>query len=256
MTVLWYVEFSYYSWPENSPWGSSAWDSHMGLPDFSVMGAYEITLVVLEILIPVIFFVIVLFFAEFDLKWMTVPLLIPVVWQTLQFIHFWKLDVDYLSRNPFSFIAPFAALILLALTFTGVIPTKIPGLVLCGAAVIAPLVLTLLGEGEFVNYYGDYGVTAYRWSHYLYYALYFLALGALLAQIRRPKPEEADGTETAAPTPVPAETDPDTVCEELPGDPDPRIYPKDDLDPEEPTESAPETEEPPADEDGGSLSQS
>ena len=101
---------------------------------------------------------------------------------------------------------------------------------LCGAAVAGPLLLTLLKIGEFSQtVYND--MTLYYWSDYLYYALYYIALGALTVKMRwrTPVSEASElsamlaAEESADPEPFEDGedvllSDPDDAPEDLPPD--------------------------------------
>lgn len=186
MAVLWYL-FFYFS---NGKWG-------FDLNTFSFEGleSVQIYLSVMTLVIPVLFFICVLFLAELDLKWMILSLLAPVVYQVSLFIIYLKQDFsEYIFENPVKFVAPFLALILFIFTVEKVIPTKWVFVGFCGAAVLLPLILTFCGIGEFTYSYQSYAedyslvtVTAYLWSELISYALYYVALAALVIQMRPPR---------------------------------------------------------------------
>lgn len=187
MAVLWYTYFGF---------GAGEWHFQMKSFSFSEMTGAEIYFTVLSLLIPVVFFIGVLFLAEIDLRWMIPVLLLPIVNQISLFV-FHAISgnpqymFDYPLYSPIQFAAPFLALILFVLTVEKIIPTKWVFVGFCGVAILLPLILTLCGVGDF--FYFDPTVsytpiaTAYLWSDYLSFALYYLGLGALALQMRPPK---------------------------------------------------------------------
>ncbi len=188
MAVLWYMSFVF---------TNGEWHFQMNPLSFSEMTGADLYFTVLSLLIPVIFFIGALFLAEIDLRWMILVLLIPIVNQISVFVSYsivygvqYMFDYPLLTA-PVQFVAPFLALILFALTIEKVIPTKWVFVGFCGVAILLPLILTLCGVGDF--FYFDPTVsytpiaTAYLWSDYLSFALYYLGLGALALQMRPPK---------------------------------------------------------------------
>lgn len=186
MAVLWYLYF-YFSQGE--------WSLQMTSLSFAEMSGMEIYLTVLELAIPVLFFVGVLFLAEYSLRWMVLAMLPAVVQQVSLFVFYFLQDnSEYIFQNPIHFAAPFLALILFVLTVERVIPTKWVFVGFCGVAILLPLILTFCRIGEFTftqqSYDANYqlvDVTAYFWSDYLAFALYYLGLGALAVQMRFPR---------------------------------------------------------------------
>lgn len=189
MAVLWYLYFYF---------GQGKWTADMNTFSFSEMAGQELYLTLLSLLAPVLFFVAVLFLAEKDPRLVLLGMIGPIVQQLSLFIvYFTQNSPDYLFNSPIQFIAPFAALILFALTVEKVIPSKWIFVGFCGLAVILPLVLTLCGIGEFTvtqeGYDADYNVvryTYYFWSDYLAYAFYYVGLAALTVQMRAPRKED------------------------------------------------------------------
>ena len=196
MAVLWYAFFYF---------GNGKWTFDLNAFSFSEMSGTEIYLTVMMLVVPVLFFVGVLFLAEYDLRWMLVALLAPVAFQISLFVFYAKAnDFQYIFENPIQFIAPFLGLILLALTLEKVLPTKWIFVGFCGIAVLLPLILTLCGIGEFTLQYETYDaeynpvtISYYLWSDYLSYALYYLGLGALALQMHPPKPEDPTALDAA-----------------------------------------------------------
>lgn len=198
MAVLWYMLFYFYD---------GKWSFRMSSLSFSEMGGTEIYFTVVTLLIPIAFFLAVLFLAEVDLRWMVAALLLPIVHQASSFVsHVAENQPEYLLENPLSFTAPFLALILWVLTVEKVLPCKWIFVGFCGAAVLLPLILTFCGVGEFSFiqqiYDAEYNtitVKGYLWSDYLSFALYYVGLGALAVQMRAPTEEElAEKTEVTA----------------------------------------------------------
>lgn len=186
MAVLWYLFFYF---------ADGKWTFDMNTFSFSEMSGTDIYFTVMTLVIPVLFFIGVLFLAEIDLRWMILSLLAPIVYQISLFILYFKEDTpEYIFENPIKFAAPFLALILLVLTLEKIIPTKWVFVGFCGVAVLLPLILTLCGVGEFTfsqqTYDAEYNIVTsngYLWSEYLSFALYYLGLGALALQMRPPR---------------------------------------------------------------------
>ncbi len=177
MALLWY--FSFY-------FGAGEWTSEMNSFSFEGLSGMQIYLTVLNLVIPILYFVCVLFLAEVDLKWMLPALLAPIVQQISMFIlYYTQNSADYIFVYPVRFIIPFVALILFVLTVEKIIPTKWIFVAFCGLALAVPLVLTFCKIGEFTYTAGD--VTYYFWSEYLAYALTYLGLSALAIQMRPPR---------------------------------------------------------------------
>lgn len=189
MAVLWYLYFYF---------GQGKWTADMNTFSFSEMAGQELYLTLLSLIVPVLFFVAVLFLAEKDPRLVLVGMIGPIVQQMSLFIVYFKENSpDYLFDAPIQFIAPFAALILFALTVEKVIPSKWIFVGFCGIAVLLPLILTLCGVGEFTvtqeGYDADYNVvqyTYYFWSDYLAFAFYYVGLAALAVQMRAPRKED------------------------------------------------------------------
>lgn len=189
MAVLWYMFFYFYN---------GKWSFQMSSFSFSEMGGTEIYFTIVTLLIPVAFFLTVLFLAEVNLRWMVLALLIPIVHQISSFVLcMMENQPEYLFENIISFAVPFLALILWVLTVEKVLPNKWIFVGFCGVAVLLPLILTLCGVGEFTfvqqTYDVDYNVvtlTGYLWSDYLAFALYYVGFGALAIQMRTPTAEE------------------------------------------------------------------
>lgn len=196
MCVLWYVYFYFLSFdPEGFYATYTGWEHGINPVDFSSLTAFGAILRVAQIVIPIVFFVGVLFLAEVDLRWMAIPMVLPVGYQIASFVQDAVVNATngsaegYLFEHPFAFCAPFVVAVLFLLTVTGVIPTKIPVIAVCAAAVVVPTVLTFLGKGEFTldDGYGDVG---YYWSDLLTFALYYVGVGALAIRMRKPRPED------------------------------------------------------------------
>ncbi len=189
MAVLWYLYFYF---------GQGKWTADMNTFSFSEMEGQELYLTLLSLIVPVLFFIAVLFLAEKDPRLVLVGMIGPIVQQMSLFIVYFKDNSpDYFFGAPIQFIAPFAALILFALTVEKILPSKWIFVGFCGLAVLLPLVLTLCGVGEFTvtqqGYDADYNVvqyTYYFWSDYLAYAFYYVGLAALVVQMRPPRKED------------------------------------------------------------------
>ncbi len=189
MVVLWYMFFYFLD---------GKWSFTMNSLSFADLSGSDIYFTVLSLLIPVIFFIGVLFLAEIHVRWMIPVLLIPVIEEISVFLfYFIANEPEYIFLSPIQFFAPFLALILFALTVEGIIPTKWVFVGFCGAAILLPLILTFCGAGEFVfsqqTYDAEYNpitVSGYLWSNYLSFALYYVGLGALGVQMRFPKESE------------------------------------------------------------------
>lgn len=194
MAVLWYMFFYFYN---------GKWSFQMSSLSFSEMGGTEIYFTVVTLLIPVTFFLTVLFLAEVDLRWMMVAFLIPIAHQVSSFVLcMMENQPEYLFDNIISFAVPFLALILWVLTVEKVLPNKWIFVGFCGVAVLLPLILTLCGVGEFTfaqqTYDVNYNVVTlrgYLWSDYLSFALYYVGFGALALQMRAPTEEESAAKE-------------------------------------------------------------
>lgn len=185
MVVLWYLFFFF---------SDGKWVMDINTVSFSDLSATELYFTVLEILVPILFFLCVLFLAELDLKWMLLSMLAFVVEQLSFYVYYFKDSPEYIFKNPIRFAAPFVVLILFVLTIERVIPTKWVFVGFCSGAVLLPLVLTLCGVGEFTYSYKDYGadytivsITTYLWSELISYGLYYVALAALSLQMRPPR---------------------------------------------------------------------
>ncbi len=203
MAVLWYTYFGF---------GAGKWHFQMKSFSFSEMTGAEIYFTALSLLIPVVFFIGVLFLAEIDLRWMIPVLLLPIVNQISIFVARAIVNdplfrFDYPLRAPFQFAAPFLALILFVLTVEKILPTKWIFVGFCGIAVLLPLILTLCNRGEFFDPLVSYTPLAHLWSDYLSFALYYLGLGALAIQMRPPKELEL--------TPVTEEEPAEETAEEI-----------------------------------------
>ncbi len=177
MALLWY--FSFY-------FGQGKWTTEMNTFDFEGLSGGQIYLTVLNLVLPIVYFVCVLFLAEIDLKWMLPALLAPIVQQVSLFIWWYAQgSVDYIFVYPFRFVVPFAAVILFVLTVEKLLPNKWFFVGFCGIAIVVPLILTFCKIGEFTYTSGT--TTFYLWSEYLTYALTYLGLGALVLQMRAPR---------------------------------------------------------------------
>ncbi len=216
MAVLWYMFFYFYN---------GKWSFQMSSLSFSEMGGTEIYFIIVTLLIPVAFFLTVLFLAEVDLRWMMVAFLIPVIHQSSSFVLcMMENQPEYLFENIISFAAPFLALILWVLTLEKILPNKWIFVGFCGVAVLLPLVLTLCGVGEFTftqqTYDVNYNVvtlTGYLWSDYLSFAVYYVGFGALALQMRAPTEEEsAEKEETEESSRETAEESQDDVVDAEP----------------------------------------
>jgi hypothetical protein len=196
MAVLWYMFFYFYN---------GKWSFQMSSLSFSEMGGTEIYFTIVTLLIPVAFFLTVLFLAEVNLRWMVLALLIPIVHQISSFVLcMMENQPEYLFENIISFSVPFLALILWVLTVEKVLSNKWIFVGFCGVAVLLPLILTLCGVGEYTfvqqTYDVDYNVvtlTGYLWSDYLAFALYYVGFGALAIQMRTPTAEELAAEESS-----------------------------------------------------------
>ena len=183
MAVLWYMFFYFLN---------GSWSFNMNALSFGEMTGSEIYFTVMSLLVPVIFFIGVLFLVELNIRWMIAVLLIPVVEQISAFVmYFTANEPEYIFMSPIRFIVPFLALILFALTVEKILPTKWIFVGFCGVAILLPLILTFCGVGEFTftqqAYDAEYNtitLTGYLWSEYLSYALYYVGLGALVVQMR------------------------------------------------------------------------
>lgn len=195
MVVLWYMFFYFLN---------GSWSFNMNSLSFGEMTGSEIYFTVLSLLVPVIFFIGVLFLAEINIRWMICVLLIPVWEQISAFVlYFTANETEYIFQSPVQFFAPFLALILFALTIEKVLPTKWIFVGFCGVAILLPLILTFCGVGEFTfaqqAYDAEYNpitLSGYLWSNYLSYALYYVGLSALAVQMRPPKESELIGLQT------------------------------------------------------------
>lgn len=208
LAILWYMFFYFVQ---------GEWVFDFNTFAFGEMAGIEIYFTLMKLAVPVLFFIAVLFLAEYDLRWMLGAILVPIALEVSLFIYYFAQSIpDYIFENPIKFIAPFLALILFALTVEKVIPTKWVFVGFCGAAVLVPLILTLCGVGEFTyaqtGYDQEYNVVeivAYLWSDYLSFALYYLGLGALCVKMREPR--ESDFAPAVAEKEAPAEEESEDV---------------------------------------------
>ncbi len=213
MAILWYLFFYVVD---------GEWTFDFNTVSFGEMTGTQIAFTVLTLLIPITFFIAVLFLAEWDLRWVTVALLFPIANQIFLFVNYLMEDYpDYVFENPLQFAVPFLALILFVLTVEKVIPVKWVLVGFCGLAILLPLVLTLCGVGEFASSQALYDenyqpviVTARLWSDYLTFALYYLGLGALAWQMKEP----AEEPERSAEAEEPAEDAEESVEPEVPSE--------------------------------------
>ena len=186
MALLWYFHIIYYN---------GAWTTGMNEIKFAEMSGSELFVSIGNLALPVLLFIGVLFLAEIDVRWMVLPLLGSVAYQTTLFIiNFFADYPEYMNDNPFSFALPYLALILFICTTEKVLKDKWIFVGFCALAVIIPLILTCCGIGEFTTQQQDYDAdgnvietVAYYWSEFLSYALTYVAMGALAAQMRPPK---------------------------------------------------------------------
>ena len=219
LAVLWYMFFYFYD---------GKWSFNMSSLSFADMGGTEIFFTVLTLLIPVAFFLAVLFLAEIDLRWMVAALLLPIVYQVSLFVLYaMENQTDFIFDNPVSFAVPFLALILWVLTLEKILPCKWIFVGFCGVAVLLPLILTLCGVGEFTflqqTYDAEYNpvtLTGYLWSDYLSFALYYVGMAALTVKMRAPTAEELAAAEKAAEEAEESEEIPEETPAEEPAVPD------------------------------------
>ena len=191
MVIVWYMFFYFLN---------GSWSFNMNSLSFGEMTGTEIYFTGLSLLVPVIFFIGVLFLAEINVRWMIAILLIPVWEQISAFVlYFTANETEYIFQSPVRFFAPFLALILFALTIEKVLPTKWIFVGFCVVSILLPLILTFCGVGEFTftqqAYDAEYNaitLSGYLWSEYLSYALYYVGLGALVVQMRKPTQKEID----------------------------------------------------------------
>ena len=185
MAVLWYV-FFYVS--------AGKWTFDFNTFSFAEMNGIQIAYTILTLLVPIAYFVAVLFLAEVDVRWITGAFLFPIAVQMFLFVFYLiQQSPEYIFENPINFFTPFLALILYVLTVEKIIPTKWVFVGLCGIAVLLPLILTLCGVGEFAlsqqGYDASYQpvtIVTRLWSDYLSFALYYLGLAALVLKMRNP----------------------------------------------------------------------
>ncbi len=188
MVVLWYVTFL----TDNGAWVFQAESL-----SFEGLSPYMIYSKILVYLTPIAFFVGVLFLAERSLRWMILPLLVPVVHQISNLIYYAETP-DALLDNPIQYCLPFLGLVIFAFTAEGLIPTK---WVLVGfgfGAALLPVAVSLFGVGEFTDVIRtvDYDISQYvdhhlvEWSAIASLSLYYIGLGSMGFQMHRPP---ADG---------------------------------------------------------------
>ena len=185
MAVLWYV-FFYVS--------AGKWTFDFNSFSFAEMNGVQLSYTILTLVVPILYFVAVLFLAELDVRWMTGAILFPIALQMFLFIFYLTQESpEYIFENPINFLTPFLALILYVLTVEKIIPTKWVFVGFCGLAILLPLVLTLCGVGEFTitqqgysDTYQPITIVTRLWSDYLSFALYYLGLGTLVLKMRNP----------------------------------------------------------------------